>query len=223
MREAISGDKNPAKRIEVRAKISASKKGKKRSEAFKQKMALIMKGNTRCKGRKLTTETKEKIGKSKKGKPAWNSGLTKETDKRINLISGKIAKSVVYRKYLSKDTKIEIALQEALNKEGIKFEKHKKIIGRPDIFIEPDICIFADGDYWHANPSRYKADDEMYLYKKKRITAKEIWEKDINVNNKLVNQRYIVLRFWENEINDNISNCVKLILTSQKSPLASSL
>lgn len=58
-----------------------------------------------------------------------------------------------------KDTSIEIKIQEALLKEGVVFEKHKNIKGQPDIFIEPNICIFADGDYWHGNPEKYTATD----------------------------------------------------------------
>lgn len=49
-----------------------------------------------------------------------------------------------------KDTKIEKMMQIALSLEQIKFETHKAIIGQPDIFIEPNICIFIDGCYWHG-------------------------------------------------------------------------
>lgn len=31
-------------------------------------------------------------------------------------------------------------------------KKHNTIIGQPDIFIEPNWCIFVDGDYWHSIP-----------------------------------------------------------------------
>lgn len=91
----------------------------------------------------------------------------------------------------SKDTKIEIKLQNELSKRNIKFTKHKPIIGQPDIFIEPNICIFADGDYWHNLP-----------------TSKE---KDQKITNELKNLGYKVLRFWEHEIVNNIDNCINTI------------
>jgi len=95
-----------------------------------------------------------------------------------------------------KDTLPERLLQELLNKLGIKYRKHEPIIGQPDLFIEPNICIFADGDYWHNRP--------------------EAIERDKLVNKELINKGYKVLRFWENEIRSNIDNCANRIKTEVK-------
>ena len=78
-----------------------------------------------------------------------------------------------------------------LIKQNILFISHKTIIGQPDIFIEPNICIFADGNYWHNYPNGN--------------------ERDKQITNKLQTQGYKVLRFWENEINENINNCISKI------------
>lgn len=40
-------------------------------------------GGEKCKGRKMSAESIEKMRAKKIGKPAWNKGLTKETDERI--------------------------------------------------------------------------------------------------------------------------------------------
>lgn len=103
-------------------------------------------------------------------------------------------------------TSIELLLQEALTKENIKFEIQKSLFGIPDIFIEPNICIFADGDYWHANPTKYSKDT---IFRNK--TAIEIWNKDKKVTNTLIEKGYIVLRFWECEINNSITLCINSI------------
>ena len=51
-------------------------------------------------------------------------------------------------------------MKKLLNEIGIEW-KHKGVLrAQPDIFIEPNICIFVDGDYWHCNPNDY-------VYKKK--------------------------------------------------------
>lgn len=107
-----------------------------------------------------------------------------------------------------KNTKIELFIQEALFKKNIRFEKHKNIRGLPDIFIEPNICIFADGDYWHGNPNKYKDDDIIGG----RIPAKYKWGKDKEVTDFLTNNGYIVLRFWEHDINNNLDKCVENII-----------
>ena len=39
--------------------------------------------------------------------------------------------------------------------------KHKPIRGQPDVFIHPNICVFVDGDRWHANP-------KPFIYKNKK-------------------------------------------------------
>ena len=43
-----------------------------------------------------------------------------------------------------------------------------------DIFIPKyNLLIEYNGDYWHANPTKYKAD---YFNHKKNKTAQEIWD-----------------------------------------------
>jgi len=91
-----------------------------------------------------------------------------------------------------KDTGIEVKLQNDLKKRGVKFTKHVPILGQPDLFVEPNICVFADGNYWHSYPYRT--------------------ERDIFVNKELKKQGYRVLRFWEHEINNNVVKCVDKII-----------
>lgn len=91
-----------------------------------------------------------------------------------------------------KDTSIEIALQKALKERGIEFETHKTIFGQPDIFIKPNICIFADGDYWHTIPKSIPRD------------------KLVNVTLQLMG--YKVLRFWEHDIKKRLDWCICQII-----------
>ena len=72
---------------------------------------------------------------------------------------------VIKYKVRTKDTDIEIILEEWLNDNHIPFEKQKMIAGRTvvDFFIPPNICLYADGDYWHSLPDHKKKDDEMNI------------------------------------------------------------
>jgi len=103
-----------------------------------------------------------------------------------------------------KDSKPEKILQAELIKRNIQFKKHVPLIGQPDIFIEPNICIFADGDYWHANPAKYKGTDLLIG----NTLAKDKWNYDKSINKKLRNQNYNVIRFWEKEIKRDIKSIV---------------
>lgn len=105
----------------------------------------------------------------KKGNIPWNKGLTKETDERVkrnaesvkkthwtkkskhevDKITEKMRLARLSQKFPRKFTKIEVILSDAIKKENIKFINHKNILNitEVDIFIEPNICIYCDGDY----------------------------------------------------------------------------
>jgi len=70
-KHGVKGDKNPAKRPEVRAKLSKAATGRKHSEETKQKMSERMKKNpiNYWQGKKRSEETKQKIRLSKLANP----------------------------------------------------------------------------------------------------------------------------------------------------------
>lgn len=111
------------------------------------------------------------------------------------------------------DTLIEIELQNELVRRRISFIKHKQIYGLPDIFIEPNICIFADGDYWHANPEIHLPEHGI-RFGMKVLTATQIQEKDKKVTDTLIGMGYRVFRFWENEIHKDVKACIDKIFHS---------
>ena len=92
-----------------------------------------------------------------------------------------------------KDTSIEIKLQNILKENGIKFQKHYPILGQPDIFIKPNICIFADGCYWHKCPECGYVDLKTN-------------EKDAKITTELQKQGYVVIRLWEHQIKQLTTN-----------------
>lgn len=92
---------------------------------------------------------------------------------------------------IKKDASIEVKLQKGLTNENINFKTHIPLEGQPDIFIEPDICIFADGNYWHNFPHGRNRD---------KLVTKILLQKGFKV-----------LRFWESEINKNFSDCIQNI------------
>jgi G:T-mismatch repair DNA endonuclease (very short patch repair protein) len=97
------------------------------------------------------------------------------------------------QEFPKKDTKIEIKTFEWLEKNGIEFKKHKKVddICKSDAFVEPNIYIFCDGNYWHGNPNVYETFDN--------IQTRNI-EHDKIVNEKLKETTYVIVRIWETEI-----------------------
>ncbi len=167
-----------------------SVKGVKRSEKTKQLQSKLKKefytngGVHPMLGRNHTSESNEKnrVG-------AYNRGVNSEK---------------------FKNTKPERFLKSILSVNGIEYESQKKLYGMPDIFIKPNICIFADGDYHHQNPEflKHKGCPNVLYSSFGRIkTSKQKWEHDKKINKKLKEQNYTVLRFWEHEICENIIDC----------------
>ncbi len=178
---------------EHRQKISLSHLGKHHSEESKKKMSLARLGM------RPTSETRKKLSlagmgnKHSLGKPAWNKGkkgiqIAWNKGKKSSEAT-KLKISLARQKQVIPfhDTTIEIKLQNFLKEQNIEFVTHYPILGQPDIFIFPNICIFADGCYWHKCPECGFSD----LIKN---------EKDQRITRELQTQGYTVIRLWEHDI-----------------------
>ncbi|KKL93639.1 hypothetical protein LCGC14_1872710 [marine sediment metagenome] len=163
------------------------------SEETKRKIGL------KSKGRKMSKETRIRMSKAKKGIQSHRKGkigiFSKETRR-------KMSESRLKQVFPVKNTKPERFIQSILSINGIKYETHEPIIGQPDIFISPDICIFVDGCYWHGCK---KCSTEKQL---SSIIVKKKMKHDKIVNRELKKQGFVVLRLWEHEINRNINKCL---------------
>lgn len=112
-----------------------------------------------------------------------------------------------------KDTKIEVELRKELWSRGLRYRKNvKNIPGKPDIaFIGKKIAVFCDSEFWHGYDWEHRKNDIK--------TRREFWipkierniQRDLEVNQLLEEQGWIVLRFWGKEIQKNLSGCADRI------------
>ena len=147
---------------------------------------------------------KSKISKTqfKKGFQPWNKNkkgvYSQETIEKIK-------KARLIQKFPKKDTSIELILFNLLDDLSINYRRHFPIetICQVDVFIEPNMVIFADGDYWHANPKFYSTS----------LTKAQIVNRtrDRKVNKELIQKGYVVLRLWEVDLLNNPTGCLQLI------------
>jgi DNA mismatch endonuclease Vsr len=121
----------------------------------------------------------------------------------------------------SKGTKIEVILAKALWGKGLRYTKNnKKIFGRPDIvFSRYKIAVFCDSEYFHGK--------DWEIAKNRIKSNQDFWHKKIEgninrdneVNERLKQDGWIVLRFWGDEIKKNTELCVlkisKIIMEQQ--------
>jgi DNA mismatch endonuclease (patch repair protein) len=113
----------------------------------------------------------------------------------------------------SKDTRPEILLRKALWSHGIRYRKNfAKLVGKPDIVITRcKIAIFVDGDFWHGKNlttiNMQVKSNRQYWLSKIRMNKK----RDMEVNETLTEQGWIVLRFWESDVIKNLDMCIREI------------
>lgn len=124
-------------------------------------------------------------------------------------------RSRVMQHIRSTNTKPEIMLRKALWHRGIRYRKNwRRLTGCPDIVLTRHrIAIFVDGDFWHARgcqdrPGSQIGTNKAYWQKK---LARNV-ERDKEVVDSLTEQGWLVLRFWESDIKNNLDGVVREIL-----------
>jgi DNA mismatch endonuclease (patch repair protein) len=97
----------------------------------------------------------------------------------------------------SKNTALERKLMKALREKGIWFTHHRAdVFGKPDIvFKRKKIAVFIDSGFWHGRKPLPETNKEFWGKKISRNI-----ERDNEVNAKLSEQGWIVIRLDEGEI-----------------------
>lgn len=113
----------------------------------------------------------------------------------------------------SKDSEIEKILRNALWNKGYRYRKNvKDVFGHPDIFFKSKkVAIFCDSEFWHGydwerKKNEIKTRQDFWIPKIERNM-----QRDKEVNMKLSEEGWTVLRFWGTEIKKQTENCVKEI------------
>ena len=113
----------------------------------------------------------------------------------------------------NKDSSIELMLRKELWSRGMRYRKnYTKIIGKPDIvFIGKKVAVFCDSEFWHGYDWEHKKEEiksnrDFWIPKIERNI-----QRDIEVTQALINDGWVVLRFWGNQIKKQLSDCADQI------------
>jgi DNA mismatch endonuclease, patch repair protein len=119
-------------------------------------------------------------------------------------------RSEIMSKIRSSGTAIELKMKNALEENRIEFiYQPKEMFGHADFLVPPDLVIFCDSSFWHGRD-----------WKKLRLKLKEgYWRehigktriRDRKVDAELKKQGYIILRFWDRDIEKNMIKCINRI------------
>lgn len=110
----------------------------------------------------------------------------------------------------NKDSKAEWKIRRRLHAMGVRYRLHHKIVGRPDIvFPRQRIAVFIDGDFWHGNAWRLRglaSLADLFPTRTDWWVAKitRNMERDADVTRTLRLQGWLVLRFWESDVEKDV-------------------
>ena len=110
----------------------------------------------------------------------------------------------------NKDSKIEVSLRLALYHKGYRYRKNcKEVYGHPDIvFKKQKVAVFCDSEFWHGYDWE-NAKNEIKSHREFWIPKIEgNMERDNKVTEKLIEEGYIVLRFWGKRIEKDLDGVV---------------
>lgn len=124
-------------------------------------------------------------------------------------------RSFIMSRNKARDTKPERILRKALWHLGLRYRKnYRKLHGTPDIVLtRQKIVIFVDGDFWHAHGHQTHPGEQIQSNRKYWIKhlGRNV-ERDKEINDYLTENGWLVLRFWESEIEHDLIGCVNTIL-----------
>ena len=124
----------------------------------------------------------------------WNSYTDEEKTKILSM--GKKRKGTV--------SLFEKQIVSYLIDLGVEIEtqfKIKNYFHRYDLRIKnTNLLLEVNGDFWHANPKKYKPDDVLNFSSTNHIKAKDVWKKDERNKNFAEKNNYKVLYIWESDV-----------------------
>jgi len=113
-----------------------------------------------------------------------------------------------FNRTLKTISRLELKVKKILDDNLIEYTQQKFVNRKSYDFRinNTKILIEVQGDYWHANPVKYKHNDLIKYPNKKLILANKIWEKDEIKRINAEKYGYNVIYLWESDVNQSIKN-----------------
>jgi len=118
------------------------------------------------------------------------------------------------KKVRSKETKIEMKVRKTLWHKGLRYRKnYKELIGTPDIaFPNQKLVIFLDSCFWHGCPLHFREPKSNQKFWQDKIKRNR--ERDAEQTEHYVCQGWVILRFWEHEIDSDFDRVIYDIIST---------
>ena len=108
------------------------------------------------------------------------------------------------------DTKPEMIVRRALWRRGLRFRTKTRLPGRPDIVFPTErIAVFVDGCFWHCCPQHQVQPSTNAVFWQNKLSGNV--ERDRRTKRLLAAEGWIVLRFWEHDVDLRVETVVRRI------------
>lgn len=110
-----------------------------------------------------------------------------------------------------RNTQPELSIRKVLWSKGYRYRLQNKLPGKPDlVFVTAKVAVFVDGCFWHRCPEHYTSPKTRSDFWEKKIAGNV--ERDKKVCTKLKELGWMVLRFWEHEIENDVASCAEKVI-----------
>lgn len=112
--------------------------------------------------------------------------------------------------------KTEDQVEEILRELDIPYSRSFYLKGRQYDFLllNTKLIIEVNGDFWHANPAKYKAEDVL-PQPKRNITAQALWDKDLAKKQLAESCGYRVIPIWELDLKTKTKVELRVFIQSE--------
>ena len=126
----------------------------------------------------------------------------------------KAQKSYNMSRIRSENTLPERIVFEELKRRRIRFSKHAKLPGKPDVILRgPKIAVFINGEFWHGKRFALWKDELSDFWKKKISDNIKRDRKNYSI---LKKSGYTVIKLWGRDIRKNRVKEIRKILNAME-------
>lgn len=124
----------------------------------------------------------------------------------------KAVRSRIMSAVKQKDSEIERKFRLALWAEGIRYRKHVRMFGTPDIVISTSrLLVFVDSCFWHGCRYHYSCPKSNAEFWQSKIDRNR--KRDIKVTRFYRRRGWRVVRFWEHQLASDFDACVAKVMS----------